>query len=93
MPAHFLRESGDHIGDLFSHFSDAAQRIMVYTTQDYIDILESLLKEWNIGDRKELNDRAEKARDYLMALPDRLKRIADRIKIPEKQYKFKWIAV
>ena len=44
MPAHFLRESGGRIGELFTHFSDAAQRIRVYTTQDYIDILKLLLK-------------------------------------------------
>jgi acyl-[acyl-carrier-protein] desaturase len=93
MPAHFMRESGQNISELFSHFSDAAQRIMVYTTQDYIEILESLLKEWNIDKRTGLNESAEKARDYLMALPDRLKRISDRVKIPEKQYQFKWIAV
>lgn len=93
MPAHFLRETGDNIGELFTHFSDAAQRIMVYTTQDYIDILESLLKEWKIEQRTGLNDSGEKARDYLMALPDRLKRISDRIKIPQKQYQFKWIGV
>jgi len=41
MPAHFLRESGGKIGELFTHFSDAAQRTMVYTTQDYIDIMNS----------------------------------------------------
>ena len=40
-----------------------------------------------------LNDAAEKARDYVMALPARLLRIADRVKIPQKQYEFNWIAV
>ena len=93
MPAHFLRETGNAIGELFTHFSDAAQRIMVYTTDDYIDILESLLKQWDIGNIVDLNDSAEKARDYLMALPNRLRRISDRIKIPEKQYEFKWIGI
>lgn len=93
MPAHFLRETGGAIGELFTHFSDAAQRAMVYTTQDYIDILESLLKQWNIDKVTDLSDPAERARDYLMALPSRLKRISNRIKIPEKQYEFKWIAV
>lgn len=93
MPAHFLRESGDEIGDLYTHFSDAAQRIKVYTTQDYIDILESLLKQWDIERIIDLSDSAEKARDYLMALPKRLKRISERIKIPEKQYEFKWIGI
>lgn len=92
MPAHFLRESGGRIGELFSHFSDAAQRIKVYTSQDYIDIMRSLLKEWNIENIIGISSAAEKARDYLMVLPDRLQRFSDRIKIPEQQYKFKWIA-
>ena len=92
MPAHFLRESGMGIGELFGHFSDAAQRTMVYTTQDYIDIMRSLLDTWRIAERNELNDAAQRARDYLMALPDRLQRIAERIKVPQKEYEFKWIA-
>lgn len=92
MPAHFLRESGGSIGKVFEHFSDAAQRTMVYTTQDYIDILKSLLQEWNIETMTGLNDSAERARDYLMALPARLQRISKRVRIPEKQYEFKWIS-
>ena len=93
MPAHFLRESGGKMGDLFTHFSDAAQRIKVYTTQDYIDILKSLLKEWNIENITGINDSAERARDYLMALPKRLQLISERVKIPERPYEFKWIAI
>ncbi len=93
MPAHFLRESGGGIGGIFGHFSDAAQRVKVYTTQDYIDIVESLLKEWNIENIAGINDSAEEAREYLMALPKRLQRIVERIRIPEKQFEFKWIYV
>ena len=93
MPAHFLRETGGAMGELFKHFSDAAQRIMVYTTEDYIDILESLIEKWKIDQVTELNDAAERARDYIMLLPDRLRRISDRVQIPEKQYEFKWIAI
>ena len=92
MPAHFLTESGGETGDLFSHFSNAAQRIKVYTTQDYINILKHLLKEWDIEKIEGISDKAEKSRDYVMALPGRLQRISERIKIPEKQYEFKWIA-
>ena len=92
MPAHFLRESGGGMGELFTHFSDAAQRIRVYTTQDYIDILQSLLKEWDIENIADINDSAEEAREYLMALPKRLQRVSERIRIPEKQFEFKWIA-
>ena len=92
MPAHFLRERGDAIGELFVPFSAVAQRLGVYTTQDYIDILKDLLVEWKIGEVTGLNDAAEKARDYLMALPTRLERIAKRVKISDERYDFKWIS-
>lgn len=93
MPAHFLRESGGKIGELFTHFSDAAQRTMVYTTQDYIDIMNSLIKEWNLEGMRELNDSGEKARDYIMALPARLQRISERMVVPKTSYTFKWISI
>ena len=92
MPAMFLRESGMDMGELWTHFSDAAQRTMVYTTQDYINILKSLLEDWKIDKFRDLNDSAEKARDYLMALPGRLERISSRVSIPERDHTFKWIA-
>lgn len=91
MPAHFLRETGVKMGETFSHFSDAAQRLGVYTTNDYIDILDSLLVEWKIEHVRDLNEKAEKARDYLLALPTRLRRVADRTKVPDLQYEFSWI--
>jgi acyl-[acyl-carrier-protein] desaturase len=91
MPAHFLRQSGESIGQAFDHFSDAAQRLGVYTTWDYTDILESLVKEWKIGDITGLNDKAEKARDYLMALPERFRKVAGRSQKPRLEYQFNWI--
>jgi acyl-[acyl-carrier-protein] desaturase len=91
MPAHFLRESGDKIGTAFEEFSNTAQRIGVYTSRDYIDILQKLIIRWDIGNIKGLNDEAEKARDYLMKLPSRMLRLADRITIPENSYQFKWV--
>ena len=91
MPAHFMRQSGDKVGELWSHFSDAAQRTQVYTAQDYIDILKSLIHDWKIEGMGDLSDVGEKARDYLVTLPDRLQRVTDRMKEPEKEYEFKWI--
>lgn len=91
MPAHLLRESGGQLGEAFEHFSNAAQRLGVYTTQDYIQILVKLIKEWEIEFVRDLNEEGEKARDYLMALPNRLTRIAERMKVPEMEYEFKWI--
>lgn len=92
MPAHFLRESGVKIGETFSHFSDAAQRLGVYTTYDYIEIAESLLVDWKIDTITDLNDAGQRARDYVMALPGRLRRIAERTKVPTLEYPFSWIA-
>ncbi len=91
MPAHFLRQQGEKIGTTFTHFSDAAQRLGVYTSMDYTNILESLIKEWNIEHIGNLNSAAEKGRDYLMSLPARFRRISERgLKAP-LEYKYNWI--
>lgn len=93
MPAHFIRQQGEKIGNAFGYFSDAAQRLGVYTTIDYTDIMQSLVDEWNIGNITGLTDKAEKARDYLMTLPARFKKIAERTSIPAPlDYRFNWIA-
>ncbi|PRX51506.1 acyl-ACP desaturase [Salegentibacter salegens] len=91
MPAQFLRESGQGIAEAFENFSNAAQRLGVYTTYDYIEILEKLNSYWEIDKMRSLTDEAEKARDYLMKLPDRMRRIADRMAIPQDQHTFKWV--
>lgn len=91
MPAQNLRQSGGKMASAFDDFSNAAQRIGVYTTYDYIDILERLNNFWDISKIEKLNDEAERARDFLVRLPDRLKRIAERTKIPVDTHRFKWI--
>ena len=91
MPAQFLRESGQGIAEAFENFSNAAQRLGVYTTYDYIEILEKLNGYWEIDKMRSLTDEAEKARDYLIKLPDRMRRIAGRMAIPEDQHTFKWV--
>lgn len=91
MPAHFLRQAGENIGTTFSHFSDAAQRLGVYTSWDYTNILDDLIIDWNIANITDLNEQGEKARDYLMALPERFRKVAGRgIKAP-LEYEFNWI--
>ncbi|MBF9252337.1 acyl-ACP desaturase [Pontibacter sp. 172403-2] len=91
MPAHYMRELGVEIGRTFGHFTDAAQRIGVYTAADYTGILEELIDEWKIEALTGLNGAGERARDYVMALPNRLKRVAERMKAPTLEYKFRWI--
>jgi len=91
MPAHFLREVGLKIGQTFGHFTDAAQRLGVYTAVDYVDILKELIEDWHIAKMGDLNESGEKARDYIMALPTRLLRVAERMQNPSLEYKFSWI--
>ena len=38
-----------------------------------------------------LTAEAEKARDYLMKLPERMKKISERLIIPEEGQIFKWV--
>jgi acyl-[acyl-carrier-protein] desaturase len=91
MPAHFLREMGMMMGQTYGHFTDAAQRLGIYTAVDYVDILKQLIADWQIESQLDLNEAGEKARDYLLKLPDRLLRIAERMKNPGLEYKFSWI--
>lgn len=90
MPAQALRELGG-VTNTFSNFSDAAQRLGVYTAHDYVQILRDLLDEWKIGNLNGLNDAGERARDEMMRLPDRLARLADRVRLPDREVKFSWI--
>ncbi len=91
MPAMFLRESGGQAGDAFVHFSNCAERLNVYTFRDYIDIMEKLFKFWKLEDVEGLEEDGKRARDYLLGLVARMKRIADRKVISQEQYDFKWV--
>ncbi len=91
MPAHFLRESGNEKASAFDEFSNSAQRIGVYTAQDYVDIMKRQIDRWEIDKLTDLTDVAEKARDYVMRLPGRMQRISERLVIPEESFKFKWV--
>ncbi|MDA9362893.1 acyl-ACP desaturase [Polaribacter sp.] len=91
MPALHLRESFSEKGSLFANFSTVAQRAGVYTGFDYIDILRKLNAAWEIEKITGLTAEAEKARDYLLKLPDRMYRITERIVIPKTKFQFKWL--
>lgn len=91
MPAHFLRESGDKISTAFEEFSNSAQKLGVYTANDYVEIMQKLIEKWEISKITNLNDEAEKARDYLMKLPSRMAKISERLVLPEETKVFKWV--
>ncbi|MFY8181281.1 MAG: acyl-ACP desaturase [Flavobacterium sp.] len=91
MPAVFLRESGEKIGVAFEQFSNSAQKLGVYTANDYVDIMQKLIDKWQIDKIGNLTDEAEKARDYLMKLPGRMAKISERLVLPDENYIFKWV--
>ena len=91
MPAMNLRHSHEERGSLFDQFSVVAQRAGVYTGFDYVDIIKKLNTTWEIDKITGLTSEAEKARDYLMKLPDRMYRITERIVVPDTKYQFKWM--
>ena len=91
MPAMHLRHSNEAKGSLFDQFSAVAQRVGVYTGFDYVDIIKKLNASWEIDKITGLTSEAEKARDYLMNLPDRMYRITERIVVPKTNYDFKWM--
>ena len=82
-------------GTQYSYSSDGyavlGSIIEKVTSLDYTHILESLIQEWDIANISNLSGKAEKARDYLMGLPERFKRISERgLKAPV-EYQFNWI--
>lgn len=64
--------------DLYTDFSEVAQRLGVYTAIDYADIIEHLVKRWDLANLEGISGEAEKERDYLCRLPDRYRKLAER---------------
>ena len=53
--------------------------------------MERLIVKWDIANITELNDKAEKARDFVMKLPARMQRISERLVLPDDTEKFTWV--
>jgi acyl-[acyl-carrier-protein] desaturase len=64
--------------NLYTDFSEVAQRLGVYTAIDYADIIEHLVKRWDLANLDGLKGEAEKEREYLCRLPDRYRKLAER---------------
>lgn len=92
MPAHLMYDGQDN--DLFEHFSAVAQRLGVYTARDYADILEFLVKRWNVEKIEGLSSKGRKAQDYVCKLAPRIRRLNERAQDRAKQGQtctFSWI--
>lgn len=76
MPAELMTDGKDP--DLYENFSNVAQRLGVYTAIDYAEIIEHLVKIWDLENLDGLDSEGEKERDYLCKLPRRYKKLAER---------------
>jgi acyl-[acyl-carrier-protein] desaturase len=89
MPAVMMRDGISE--SLFLRFSRVAQRTGVYTAMDYADIVESLVKHWNIETLPGLSDIAARSQDYLCSLATRYRALAGRATIMTGPDHFSWV--
>lgn len=64
--------------NLYADFSDVAQSLGVYTAIDYADIIEHLVKRWDLENIEGLSGDVEKEREYICKLPQRYRKLAER---------------
>jgi len=76
MPAELMTDGKDP--DLYENFSNVAQRLGVYTAIDYANIIDHLVKQWDLENLEGLSSAGEKERDYLCKLPTRYRKLAER---------------
>lgn len=76
MPAELMSDGKD--ADLYKNFSDVAQRLGVYTALDYAEIMDHLVKIWDLEHLEGLSSEGEKEREYLCKLPGRYLKMAER---------------
>ncbi|XP_058075673.1 stearoyl-[acyl-carrier-protein] 9-desaturase 6, chloroplastic-like [Magnolia sinica] len=76
MPAHLMHDGRDP--QLFKHFSAVAQRLGVYTANDYADILEFLVCRWKLEKLEGLTGAGQRAQDYVCGLAPRIRKLQER---------------
>lgn len=76
MPAELMNDGVN--SNLYEDFSEIAQNLGVYTAIDYAEILEHLVKKWDLENITGLGAQAEADREYLCNLPARYMKLATR---------------
>ncbi|XP_047319193.1 stearoyl-[acyl-carrier-protein] 9-desaturase, chloroplastic-like [Impatiens glandulifera] len=96
MPAHLMYDGYDE--ELFNRFSAVAQRLGVYTAKDYADILEFLVKKWEVEKLCGLSSEGREAQEFVCGLGPRFRRLAERAESKSKSrsgttiaFPFSWI--
>ncbi|KAK1432335.1 hypothetical protein QVD17_09231 [Tagetes erecta] len=94
MPAHLMYDGQDP--SLFEHFSAVAQRLGVYTADDYADILEYLIERWRLKKIEGLSGEGRNAQEFVCGLAPRIRKLQERAverakKMEPTSAKFSWI--
>jgi len=79
---------------LYTDFSEIAQSTKIYTAKDYAGVMEQLNAEWGIKEREVTTIEAIQAKEYLLKLPQRYLKLADRRKNKEFSFdisRFDWV--
>ncbi|CAJ1971989.1 unnamed protein product [Sphenostylis stenocarpa] len=94
MPAHLMYDGEDP--KLFEHYAAVAQRVGVYTANDYANILEFLIGQWRLEKLEGLTGEGKRAQDYVCGLAPRIRKLQERAderarKMKPRGVKFSWI--
>lgn len=97
MPAHLMNDMSHQETNgrnLFADFSAVAERTGTYTAFDYADIMEHLIGRWDVPKRQGISGEAAEAQEYLIKLPDRIRKLTERANARKKKgvtANFSWI--
>lgn len=83
-----------HNIDGFDALADVLQREDIFSTRQYLKIMEELWQHWDLAHLSGLNGDGAQALDKLLKLPERLARMADRMESRRdpRSYRFSFLA-
>jgi acyl-[acyl-carrier-protein] desaturase len=76
MPGRLMFDGKDP--DLFDHFAAVAQRLGVYTVEDYAQIVEHLVKTWDVAGRS-VSGKGARAQEFLCRHAERCHTMAPQV--------------
>lgn len=92
MPAALMTDGQDPT--IYDKFTTVTQKLGVYTSHDYSDIIDHLVARWKVSTLSGLSGEAAQAQEYLCGLADRYRRLAERVEkriLKQPPMQFSWI--
>jgi len=74
----------------FNDYADVIRRAGIYGPRDYKQIIEHLIKHWQIDVLTYLNEMGRKAQEKIMSIPARLERVAEYVETRSKSKSFRF---